>query len=166
MHSMRMAFAHVDQPAFKIKGKSAFKNLGCAQLNVGVYGGMMDHTWFDRPLGMSGMIVRKGEDAFHPIVSAGGTLRPDSYHADVQADVIVADYQVFGGELVVVHERTDAFATEVHERHGLHEDDLFSGDNAASGKSAQAAVRDADVPSVGEFIDHSEAYVVPCSAIF
>ena len=76
MHSMRMAFAHVDQPCFKIKGNPAFKNLGCAQLNVGVYGGMMDHTWFDRPLGMSGMIVRKGEDAFHPVVSYYESGRP------------------------------------------------------------------------------------------
>ena len=76
MSSMRMAFAHVDQPSFKVKGKPAFKNLGCAQLNVEVYGGMMDHTWFDRPLGLSGMIVRKGEDAFHPIVSLYDSGRP------------------------------------------------------------------------------------------
>ena len=76
MQSVRMAFAHVDQPCFKIKGKPAFKNLGCAQLNVEVYGGMMDHTWFDRPLGLSGIIVRKGEDAFHPIVSSYDSGRP------------------------------------------------------------------------------------------
>lgn len=76
MASLRMAFAHVDQPCFKLKGKPSFKNMGCAQLNVEVYGGMMDHTWFDRPLGLSGMIVRKGEDAFHPIVSYYDSERP------------------------------------------------------------------------------------------
>ena len=76
MLSMRMAFAHVDQPCFKVKGNPSFKNLGCSQLNVEVYGGMKDHTWFDRPLGLSGMIVRKGEDAFHPIVSYYDSKRP------------------------------------------------------------------------------------------
>ena len=59
IQSLRMAFAHVDQPCFKVKGKPDFKSMGCAMLNVEVYGGMMDHTWFDRPLSVAGrMIVR------------------------------------------------------------------------------------------------------------
>lgn len=66
MNPIRMAFAHVDQPCFKIKGKADFKNMGCAQLNVEVYGGMMDHTWFDRPMGIAGSVMVKGEDLFHP----------------------------------------------------------------------------------------------------
>ena len=44
IQSLRMAFAHVDQPCFKVKGKPDFKSMGCAMLNVEVYGGMMDHT--------------------------------------------------------------------------------------------------------------------------
>ncbi len=66
IQSMRMAFAHVDQPAFQLKGKPEFQNKGCAQLNVEVYGGMMEHTWFDRPLGLAGRVILRGEDAFHP----------------------------------------------------------------------------------------------------
>ena len=66
MQNLRMAFAHVDQPCFKIKGNPDYTNMGCAQLNVEVYGGMMDHTWFDRPLGMAGTVALKGEDIFHP----------------------------------------------------------------------------------------------------
>lgn len=66
MQSFRMAFAHVDQPCFKVKGKPDFKSMGCAMLNVEVYGGMMDHTWFDRPLGLAGTIMLKGEDIFKP----------------------------------------------------------------------------------------------------
>ena len=45
IQSLRMAFAHVDQPCFKVKGKPDFKSMGCAMLNVEVYGEMMDHTW-------------------------------------------------------------------------------------------------------------------------
>ena len=38
IQSLRMAFAHVDQPCFKVKGKPDFKSMGCAMLNVEVYG--------------------------------------------------------------------------------------------------------------------------------
>ncbi len=37
-------------------------------LNIETYGGLLASTWFDRPLGMAGKVVLKGEDAFHPIV--------------------------------------------------------------------------------------------------
>lgn len=67
MQSLRMAFAHVDQPCFKIKGKADFSRMGCAGLNAEVYGGMKDHTWFDRPLGIAGTVMLKGKDAFSPI---------------------------------------------------------------------------------------------------
>lgn len=66
VQAARMAFAHVDQPCFKVKGKPDFRRMGCEQLNVEVYGGMMDHTWFDRPLGLSGVVALRGEDVFHP----------------------------------------------------------------------------------------------------
>ena len=76
IQSLRMAFAHVDQPCFKVKGKPDFKSMGCAMLNVEVYGGMMDHTWFDRPLGLAGTIVLKGEDVFNPIEVTYDSKRP------------------------------------------------------------------------------------------
>lgn len=74
--SFRMAFAHTDQPCFKVKGKPDFKSMGCAMLNVEVYGGMMDHTWFDRPLGMAGTIVLKGEKVFEPTEVLYDSKRP------------------------------------------------------------------------------------------
>ena len=76
IQSLRMAFAHVDQPCFKVKGKPDFKSMGCAMRNVEVYGGMMDHTWFDRPLGLAGTIVLKGEDVFNPIEVTYDSKRP------------------------------------------------------------------------------------------
>lgn len=76
MQSIRMAFAHGDQPCFKIKGKADLKSMGCEQLNVEVYGGMMDHTWFDRPLGIGGTVMLKGEDAFSPVRRLYDSKRP------------------------------------------------------------------------------------------
>lgn len=67
MQSIRMAFAHGDQPCLKVKGKADLSSMGCDQINVEVYGGMMDHTWFDRPLGLAGTIMLKGKDAFSPV---------------------------------------------------------------------------------------------------
>lgn len=63
---VRMAFAHVDQPCFKVKNRPEFRSMESDMLNVEVYGGMMDHTWFDRPLGLAGTIVLKGESIFKP----------------------------------------------------------------------------------------------------
>lgn len=76
MRPIRMAFAHVDQPCFKIKSRPDVRSMGCTQVNVEVYGGMMDHTWFDRPLGLSGTIALKGEDVFVPKLFSYDSKRP------------------------------------------------------------------------------------------
>ncbi len=73
---LRIGLAHVDQPGFKIKGKPDFKSMGCSLLNVGIYGGMMDHTWFDRPLGLSGQVALRGESAFEPRMVLFDSLQP------------------------------------------------------------------------------------------
>ncbi len=64
--SLRMAFAHVDQPGFKVKSRPDFHSMGSDLLNVEIYGGMMDHTWFDRPLGLAGCVALKGENPLTP----------------------------------------------------------------------------------------------------
>lgn len=74
--NMRLAFAHVDQPCFKIKGKADVRSMGCGQLNVEVYGGMTDHTWFDRPLGLAGSIALRSDDVFHPVMVSYDSQRP------------------------------------------------------------------------------------------
>lgn len=73
---VRMAFAHVDQPCFKVKGCPEFRSMESAMLNVEVYGGMMDHTWFDRPLGIAGTIALIGEDVFKPKLITYDSERP------------------------------------------------------------------------------------------
>lgn len=73
---VRMAFAHVDQPCFKVKARPEFRSMESDMLNVEVYGGMMDHTWFDRPLGLAGTAALKGEDIFRPKLVTYDSERP------------------------------------------------------------------------------------------
>ncbi|OFR22242.1 M18 family aminopeptidase [Atopobium sp. HMSC064B08] len=61
-YHFQIAAAHGDSPSYKVKAvpevQSAQKML---RLSVEAYGGMIDHTWFDRPLGLAGrVLVRSG----------------------------------------------------------------------------------------------------------
>ena len=60
----QLAASHGDSPTFKIK--SAGELVGPAEyrrLNVEAYGGMMDYTWFDRPLGIAGRALVEEDGA-------------------------------------------------------------------------------------------------------
>jgi len=53
----RIIAAHTDSPSFKIKNKPQVKGAGkYAKLNVEGYGGMICHSWMDRPLSVAGRI--------------------------------------------------------------------------------------------------------------
>ncbi|WP_229772133.1 M18 family aminopeptidase [Olsenella porci] len=58
----QMTAAHGDSPTFKLKDAPALEGPeGTLRLNVEAYGGMIDHTWFDRPLSVAGRVmVRDG----------------------------------------------------------------------------------------------------------
>ena len=73
---LRMAFAHLDQPCLKVKGRPDIKSMDCHLLNVEIYGGMKESTWFDRPLGMAGQVVLKGEEVFRPETVTFDSGRP------------------------------------------------------------------------------------------
>ncbi len=62
--SVRIATAHTDSPCLKIKSNPVLPGTHYAQLNVEPYGGLLKTTWFDRPLGIAGKLVLKGEDLF------------------------------------------------------------------------------------------------------
>ncbi len=64
--AFRIAMAHSDYPCFQIKPNPVIKGKHVAKLNVEIYGGMNQKSWFDRPLGIAGKVVVKGEDAFTP----------------------------------------------------------------------------------------------------
>ncbi|MCM1157739.1 MAG: M18 family aminopeptidase [Bacteroidales bacterium] len=64
--AFRIAMAHSDYPCFQIKPNPIMKGKHNTRLNVEVYGGMAQKSWLDRPLGIAGTVVVKGEAAFMP----------------------------------------------------------------------------------------------------
>ncbi|HAX72289.1 MAG TPA: M18 family aminopeptidase [Firmicutes bacterium] len=67
-HGIRMIGAHTDAPGFRIKPNPEMTVEGSyLKLNTEVYGGPILHTWFDRPLGIAGVVTLKGESAFKPV---------------------------------------------------------------------------------------------------
>ena len=51
--------AHSDSPAFRVKGDSTLG--ACVKLDTEKYGGMINYTWLDRPLTVSGRVTVKTE---------------------------------------------------------------------------------------------------------
>lgn len=65
--------AHTDSPCFKIKWNPEVKGQDVpTRLNVETYGGMLLHSWFDRPLSIAGRVfVRRGENVEEKLVNLG-----------------------------------------------------------------------------------------------
>lgn len=61
-YHFQLAAAHGDSPSFKVKAVPELSGPGdYLRLDVEAYGGMIDHTWLDRPLGVAGrVLVREG----------------------------------------------------------------------------------------------------------
>lgn len=49
--------AHGDSPGFKIKPQSDLVTNGMVRLNTEPYGGMIHHSWLDRPLSLAGRLT-------------------------------------------------------------------------------------------------------------
>lgn len=62
----RIAMAHSDYPCFQIKPQPDIASGNVTKLNVDIYGGMYQKSWLDRPLGIAGRLIVRGEDAFSP----------------------------------------------------------------------------------------------------
>ena len=60
---IRMAGAHTDSPALKIKPNAENINNGLMQLGVEVYGGALLDPWFDRDLSIAGRLTIRSQDA-------------------------------------------------------------------------------------------------------
>ena len=59
----RIAAAHADSPAFKLKERFEDAGENYVRLNVEKYGGMIMSSWLDRPLSVAGRLaVREGDD--------------------------------------------------------------------------------------------------------
>lgn len=64
----RIAMAHSDYPCFQIKPNPAINGRYVTKLNVEIYGGMYQKSWLDRPLGIAGKVIVRGENVFSPNV--------------------------------------------------------------------------------------------------
>lgn len=53
----RLVAAHTDSPAPKLKWRGAAEQAGVLRIPVEAYGGMLQSTWFDRPLRVAGRIA-------------------------------------------------------------------------------------------------------------
>ena len=68
--SFRIAAAHSDSPAFKLKERFEDKTECYVRLNVEKYGGMIMSSWMDRPLSVAGRLaVREGDGAVSRLVN-------------------------------------------------------------------------------------------------
>ncbi len=68
--SFRIAAAHGDSPAFKLKEHFEDKVETYVRINVEKYGGMIMSTWMDRPLSVAGrLIIREGDTAVSRLVN-------------------------------------------------------------------------------------------------
>lgn len=53
---VRMIGAHTDSPCLKVKPNAELYHQGYLQLGVEVYGGVLQHPWFDRDLSLAGQV--------------------------------------------------------------------------------------------------------------
>ena len=75
-HTLRIASAHTDFPAIRVKPNPITSVKGYTKLNVEMYGGLIENTWLDRPLGAAGTVVLKGKNAFDVDSVLVDTKRP------------------------------------------------------------------------------------------
>lgn len=62
----RIVASHSDSPSLRLKPNPVVKANKYVKLNVEVYGGPILDTWFDRPLGIAGRVMVKGNSVFSP----------------------------------------------------------------------------------------------------
>ena len=74
--SLRLAAAHTDFPGLRLKPSAGIVKDGYGILNVEPYGGMILHSWQDRPLSIAGRVAVRGEKAFSPVVRLVDFARP------------------------------------------------------------------------------------------
>lgn len=64
--SLRIAAAHTDFPGFRVKPAAGIVRDGYGTINVESYGGVILHSWLDRPLSIAGRVMLKGDSPFAP----------------------------------------------------------------------------------------------------
>lgn len=65
-NGFRIIASHSDSPSLRLKPNTEVRQNDYIKLNVEVYGGPIANTWFDRPLGIAGRVMTKGENVMKP----------------------------------------------------------------------------------------------------
>jgi len=76
IHGIRGIAAHTDSPAFVIKPNPQMDTKGHVKLNTSPYGGVIMHTWFDRPLALAGRVMLKSQNFMTPTTHLVNINRP------------------------------------------------------------------------------------------
>ena len=84
-YHFQVAASHADSPTFKVKAAPELDGAGeSLRLNVEAYGGMIDYSWFDRPLGLAGrVLVREDvdEEGADGAADADAAVMPVAIHS-------------------------------------------------------------------------------------
>ena len=73
---LRISASHTDFPCLRIKAKPDMHTEHYGKLNTEVYGGAINATWLDRPLGVAGRIAVATKDPFVPDVRMYDSKHP------------------------------------------------------------------------------------------
>jgi len=100
MARLVLGLAHTDSPCLRLKPNAEVQSCGCRKLSVETYGGLLNHTWLDRELLVSGRVCHDD----------GGWIREDLVKLDgirpiVPSLAIHLDRSVNEKGLVVDRER-------------------------------------------------------------
>ncbi len=68
-----IAASHSDSPCFRIKGEAV--SAGCLKLETERYGGMINYTWLDRPLTVSGRITVRTDSGIKVLLADIGDTK-------------------------------------------------------------------------------------------
>lgn len=74
--SLRITAAHTDFPGLRVKPSPGIIKDGYGILNVEAYGGLILHSWQDRPLSVAGRVAVRGKNPFAPEVRPVDFARP------------------------------------------------------------------------------------------
>ena len=75
-HTLRIASAHTDFPAIRVKPNPITSMKGYTKLNVEMYGGLIENTWLDRPLTIAGRVCVATDDPFNPKTMLYNSKKP------------------------------------------------------------------------------------------